>query len=140
MDTDAAASKTVLVIDDDADIRKLLEVNLSHGGFRVITAASGEEGISKLSYKPDAVILDLMMPGCGGMGVLRYVKNLNGALPTIMVLTAHYANHPDAAIVRDDPYVAKFLTKPVDHDWLIGALHSYLGDAPATPGSAGAAA
>lgn len=79
--------KTILVVDDERPMRKLLQEYLTQEGFRVVTAANGQEALYVARYeKPDLIILDLMMPEMDGYGFLRaHSKEHN--TPTI-VLTA----------------------------------------------------
>lgn len=59
--------KKVLVVDDDEGILSLVELLVRTAGFQVTTSMSGEDAIKKLDDRPDCVILDLIMPGCGGL-------------------------------------------------------------------------
>lgn len=70
-------AKTVLIIDDEADIREVATASLQLvGGFTVLTARSGQDGISLVrQQRPDAIILDLMMPEMDGCEVLLQLKN-----------------------------------------------------------------
>ena len=69
-------SKSILVIDDEEDIRELLEYNLTKEGFRVYTQPDGSSGLKVIrERKPDLIILDLMLPGLDGLDVCRIVKN-----------------------------------------------------------------
>jgi CheY-like chemotaxis protein/DNA-binding CsgD family transcriptional regulator len=66
---------TVLVVDDEADIRDIVRINLERDGHRVLTAAGGPEGLELLHReRPDLVILDVMMPGLDGWQVLTSIK------------------------------------------------------------------
>lgn len=80
----------ILSIDDDPDIRDLLESTLSAAGYRVATASSGDEGLSILEAEvPDLVLLDVMMPGMSGYDVCRQLGQLPmDAVPPIVFLTA----------------------------------------------------
>lgn len=67
--------KTVLVVDDQPHIVRLIQVNLEKEGFQVVTAGDGVEGLQKLhALKPDLVILDVIMPRKDGFEVLREIK------------------------------------------------------------------
>ena|SRR5687768_3474339 len=68
-------SKTVLVVDDQPHIVRLIQVNLEKEGFRVATASDGVEGMEKVrELRPDLVILDVIMPRKDGFEVLRDIK------------------------------------------------------------------
>ena len=66
---------TVLVVDDDPVIQKLLQVNFELEGYKVITASDGVEGLARArADHPDAIILDIMMPKMNGLEVARALK------------------------------------------------------------------
>ena len=76
----------VILIDDDDELLELLDEYLRENGFEVKTAASGEEGIERLEEeKFDVVILDVMMPGMGGLETLKIINNDHPYLPVIML-------------------------------------------------------
>lgn len=79
----------ILAVDDDPDLLDLISAALSREGFAVSCAATGEEGLAKVTAGGfDAVILDLMMPGMGGVAALREIKKVAPGLEVI-ILTAH---------------------------------------------------
>jgi CheY-like chemotaxis protein len=106
--------KTLLVIDDDHDIREVAKASLELvGGFAVITAESGPSGVAvALEAKPDAIILDLMMPEMDGQETLAQLKRDPGTacIPVIM-LTAKVTRKQD--MVRGGS-AAGVLLKPFD--------------------------
>ena len=69
---------TVLIIDDDADVRDLLSRMLSDAGFKFDTAKDGKEGLEKLDKNPNLIVLDLEMPRMDGFEFLEnYMKEVN---------------------------------------------------------------
>ncbi len=80
----------VLVVEDEADIRRLIEIKLKASGFAVLTAADGKEGIAKaLDERPEIMLCDVMMPGKDGYAVVREVRQRLGEnAPVILMLTA----------------------------------------------------
>ena len=65
----------ILIVDDESDIRELIRYNLQKEGFQVKTVPSGEEALSAAkAYQPDAIVLDLMLPGIDGLQVCRQLK------------------------------------------------------------------
>ena len=77
----------ILVADDEASIRRILETRLKMVGYEVITAADGEEALEAFQkHNPDLIILDVMMPKMDGYGVTREVRR-NSDVP-IIILTA----------------------------------------------------
>lgn len=80
-------TKTILVVDDDLDLRKLVSSYLKEEGFSVVSAANGREALFVTrEQKPDLIVLDLMMPEMGGYDFIRELGKSSG-LP-IIVLTA----------------------------------------------------
>jgi DNA-binding response OmpR family regulator len=69
------AKPTILVVDDEEDIRELVTLNLRREGYGVVTCETGEQALKQVSTKmPDAIILDLMLPGIDGLEVCRRLK------------------------------------------------------------------
>jgi DNA-binding response OmpR family regulator len=80
----------ILVVDDEPHVRKLVKANLESSGYKVLTAADGEEAIDTVERElPDLVILDLMLPKLDGYAVCRRIREFS-AVPVIM-LTARSA-------------------------------------------------
>jgi two-component system chemotaxis response regulator CheY len=82
--------KSILVIEDEADMREAIETALQNADFHVITAENGQEGIDKaLQHEPDLILLDLLMPVMGGQEVLKKLReHPYGQRAKIIVLTA----------------------------------------------------
>ncbi len=101
----------IVVIEDEPDIRELLEYNLAREGFRVHSTRDGEEGLSLVKREdPDAVLLDLMLPGLDGIEVCRKLKSdpLTRAIPIVMVTAK--GEESDIVLglgIGADDYVAK---------------------------------
>ena len=81
---------TILVVDDEKDIRELVQYNLERAGYRVVTCRDGAEGLKRAQASPpDAVILDLLMPAMDGLNVLRSLRTEPGtATLPVLLLTA----------------------------------------------------
>ena len=78
----------VLVVDDDPDIRRLVSAYLRRDGMEVITAEDGETALMhEATQQPDIVVLDLMLPGIGGIDVLRTIRE-RGTRPVVLVDSA----------------------------------------------------
>src|SRR5579864_5766328 len=76
----------VLVIDDEAAIRDSLRMTLEYDGYEVIGAATGQEGLALAEREaPDLVLLDVKMPGMDGLEVLERLRNMNEALPVVVI-------------------------------------------------------
>ncbi len=107
---------TLLVIDDEKNIREGLAANFELEGYAVKTAASGEEGLDLISKGDiDLVITDLRMPGITGEEVLKHVAATTPGIPVI-VLTGHGSIDSAVDAMRHGAY--DFLTKPLNLDQL----------------------
>ena len=82
------SEKSVLLIDDDESMRRVMEYTLLQAGYRVLTASDGEEGVRLFRQaRPPVLITDIQMPGLSGYDVLRTVKEEN-ADTLVIVVTA----------------------------------------------------
>jgi signal transduction histidine kinase/CheY-like chemotaxis protein len=117
-----ARAGTLLVIDDEAAARELIQRFLVKEGFRVVTAAGGEEGLRLAKeLRPDAITLDVLMPGMDGWAVLSALKADPEVadLPVIMLTIVDEKNLGYALGAAD------YLTKPLDRDRLVAILNKY---------------
>ena len=83
-----ASEKKILFVDDEDDIREVLQIRLESYGYQVMTAGSGEEALQKVQTDhPDLIILDIMMPGMDGLAVLKKLRKDESTsdLPVIML-------------------------------------------------------
>jgi len=113
------AGTTVLIIDDDAAMRDLMERHLASGGFRVVAAANGTDGIRLARQeKPAVICLDVVMPGLDGYDVLKVLKSDSelAEIPVVMV-TMMDDRETGLTIGASD-----YLMKPISKDSLLRAL------------------
>jgi two-component system, OmpR family, KDP operon response regulator KdpE len=100
---------TVLVIEDEEQMRKFVRLALTAQGYRVIEAANGEDGLKQaISYTPDLVILDLGLPDIDGMEVARRLREWSTA-PILIVSARGQESHKVEAL---DQGADDYLTKP----------------------------
>jgi len=130
----------ILLVDDDPDLLKLISLRLTSAGYRVRTAASGDDALASLATaRPGLVITDLKMPGIDGMQLFEAIHRQHPALPVI-ILTAH-GTIPDAVSATQRGIFA-FLTKPFDSQDLLHKVAASLrlsgNEAPGTDAAAGA--
>jgi two-component system alkaline phosphatase synthesis response regulator PhoP len=79
----------ILTVDDEPDVRRLIEIKLKKAGFEVITAADGEEGVEKAKAEnPDLILMDVMMPKMDGYTAVEKIKTEMDPAPLVMMLTA----------------------------------------------------
>lgn len=81
-------AKHILVVDDEIDLREILQCNLENAGYIVDTAASAEEALSILSSKHDLILLDVMMGGMSGYKMAEHLRKVQGNDIPIIFLTA----------------------------------------------------
>ena len=123
----AGGAGTVLVIDDEAVVRELMQRFLSKEGFRVLTAANGEDGLRLArEQRPDAVTLDVMMPGMDGWTVLSALM----ADPDLAHIPVIMLTIVDDKRMGYALGASEYLTKPIDRERLIAVLTKYRRDLP----------
>lgn len=119
---EAGSGSLILVVDDDATVRDLIRRILEKDGFRVAWAAGGEEALRLArELRPDAITLDVMMPGVDGWAVLSALKadpELTD-IPVVMVTIVDDKNLAYSLGASD------YLTKPIDRGRLAAALRKY---------------
>ncbi len=124
MTTTAITTKNILVVDDDPDLLRLMQIRLTAAGYAVTTAESAEQALASLSIvRPGLVVTDLKMSGMDGMALFESIRSANPALPVI-ILTAH-GTIPEAvsAVKRG---VFGYLTKPFDAKVLLAEIERAL--------------
>jgi two-component system alkaline phosphatase synthesis response regulator PhoP len=107
----STAKHKILIVDDEPDIRELIEYNLKKEGYQVYTASNGLEGVAEAKrVLPDLIILDIMMPKMDGIEACRILRTMNEFKNTFMVfLTARSEEYSEIAgfNVGADDYIAK---------------------------------
>jgi two-component system KDP operon response regulator KdpE len=124
------ASRAVLVIEDDSEIRAVLRAGLEVEGYRVIEAATGARGLTELqSHRPDLAIVDLGLPDCDGVEVIRKARGWSPV--PIVVLSARTQEEQIVAALEagaDD-----YITKPFGMRELVARLRVALRHGVRTP-------
>ncbi len=125
--TDAKAR--ILVVEDEEDLASLVEVNLNLAGYDVVVAPTGEDGLRAIrEQEPDAVLLDVMLPGIDGWNVLRTVKEDRSTedLPVVMLT----ALSEERDLIRGHLQGAvEYVTKPFEMRRLLDTVESVLREA-----------
>jgi DNA-binding response OmpR family regulator len=107
----------VLLVEDNEELRQLYKEEFQHNNFEVIEAPDGQLGIDyTLMHRPDIIILDLMLPRQGGLGVLRILRSLpEGKNVPILIMTA-LPNEEYKEIAKDmvQGYFLKTQLKPIE--------------------------
>lgn len=117
---------SILIIDDEEDIRDILKYNLEKEGFKVDVASSGTDGLEKMKLNiPDLVILDVMMPGMDGIEVCESIRSTSDYDQIIIcLLTAR--NEDYSQIAGLDAGADDYVSKPVKPKVLISRINALL--------------
>ena len=109
-------SKRVLVIDDEPSVRRLIEHHLKEENYKILSAENGEKGLRLIDENsPHLVLLDVRLPGIGGIEILQKIKEAHPKLPVIMI-TAYGTVKMAVETMRKGAY--DFLVKPIKPDEL----------------------
>lgn len=113
------AGELILVIEDDASVRTLLDKSLTAKGYRVKCCEDGLVGLTALeSTRPDLIIVDIMMPRLDGMTFVKAIKGLGDTKPIpVIFLTAK--NDPKSMIAGINLGAKFYVTKPFNFDDLL---------------------
>jgi two-component system OmpR family response regulator len=114
----------LLVVDDEPNIRELLSASLRYAGFEVATAPDGQQALAVAEqFRPDLLVLDVMMPGLDGFGVVRRLRQ-NGMHTPVLFLTARDASEDKVTglTLGGDDYV----TKPFSLDEVLARIRAVL--------------
>jgi len=115
----------VLVIDDDPDVRDLMERYLSREGFEVMSAGSGRDGIENIkAFDPDVITLDVLMPVMDGWSVLSELKN-NPETASIPVIMLSMLDELDMSFALG---ASDYLLKPIKRDVLVDTVLKHIRD------------
>ena len=108
--------KRILVVDDEIIIRNLLKEFLSRKGYAVYTAPDGRAAIAEVKeIRPHIVLLDIMMPGMGGIDTLKEIRKIDPRVGVIMVTAIADEELGKRAIALG---ACDYITKPVNFDYL----------------------
>ncbi len=118
---------SVLVADDDRDIRELVSFKLQAAGYDVVTASDGTDALAQvIAHRPDVAVLDVMMPGLSGTDVLRAVRAHPEVGGTRVILLTAKAQEQDVAagfaLGADD-----YIVKPFSPRELLSRVQAVLG-------------
>ena len=121
------AVATVLVVDDDPVIQRLLRVNFEMEGYTVLVASDGLEGLARArSERPDIVVLDIMMPKMSGLDVARTLKSDPDTADIPVMLLSAKAQEADLR-AGDESGADGYLTKPFDPLLLLQRVEELIG-------------
>jgi two-component system, OmpR family, response regulator len=119
-----APEARLLVVDDEPNIRELLSASLRYAGFEVATAADGQQALAMAStFRPDLLVLDVMMPGLDGFGVVRRLRESGRHTPVLFLTARDGAEDKVSGLtLGGDDYV----TKPFSLDEVLARIRAVL--------------
>ena len=120
--------KQVLIVDDEPNIIIPLQYLMEQAGYNVVVAQSGEEALESISkFKPDLILLDIMLPGIDGYEVCEIIRlNPEWSKATIIFLSA---KNGDSDIAKGMVLGAdEYITKPFSNQQVIECVKKWLGD------------
>lgn len=118
-------NKKILVIDDEATIRRVIELKLKKRGYQVITATNGEEGLEMIQgQRPDAVISDIRMPKLDGKSLSEMTNGLKEERPFLTIIMTCSISQDDHNWVTNMKDTI-FMEKPFSPSRLIDHLEQY---------------
>ena len=120
-------SRTILAVDDSISIRQMVKLALNRGGYEVISAEDGNDGLAKArASKADMVITDLNMPGMNGLALIREIRKLPSytGVPIIFLST-----ESDAGLKAEAKQAGAtgWIVKPFQAEQLLAAVRKVLG-------------
>jgi two-component system alkaline phosphatase synthesis response regulator PhoP len=117
------SNRKVLVIDDEAPIRRIVALKLKNKGYQVLTATNGEEGLGLIrSEKPDVVISDIMMPKLDGKNLCQITNTLKATQPFLTIIMTcsigsmeqEWINQMSDTVFMEKPFSPMRLTERID--------------------------
>ncbi len=116
--------KTVMIVDDDEDVRKSVKLILEKNNYEVIMAVSGDDCLKKLkNVKPDLILLDIMMPGTPTPEVIKMIKNTK-----VIIFSVIRTSELEKGRLMKQSNVVDFIQKPFDLNTLLSKVKKTLGD------------
>jgi CheY-like chemotaxis protein len=113
------AQSTILIVEDNADLRRLYAIGLNRHGYKVKLAGNGAEALSRLETEaPDVILLDILMPVMNGLELLDRIGQVRpGAAIPVIVVTGQAKQDE-----RTDDRIAAWLEKPVSLDTIVTTI------------------
>jgi DNA-binding response OmpR family regulator len=116
----------IMVVDDEPDLREMLNLMLLKEGFEIDTAENGADFLEKVDdFQPDLVTLDVMMPGLTTSEILEKLKNKKSNPKIILLTVVRYSNDEKEKILHMGNIV-DYVTKPFEMDQLMYTIQKHI--------------
>ena len=116
----------IMIVEDERDLREMLEIILNKEGYQTDAAANGLELLKKIDvFQPDLITLDVMMPGLTTSEILEKLKDKK-TKPKIIILTVTRYSEEDKQKIYKMGNVVEYITKPFELDDLLNAIKKHL--------------
>ncbi|MBI4363953.1 MAG: response regulator [Candidatus Latescibacteria bacterium] len=123
----------VLVVDDEADLVRILQFGLESMGYQVDTASDGQEGLKKArDTKPDIILLDLMLPKLDGYKVCRLLK-FDERYKNIPIIILSARTQEGDQTLAMEMGANRFITKPYEFTEILSQIETLLKSVPTSP-------
>jgi len=124
-------SKLILIVDDEEDMVKVLELLVKREGFQVDTAMDGQEALQKIEQRlPDLILLDLKMPRVSGLEIIRQLQVGDAAKVPVIVITGVRSDRQTEHLLKQEPNVKAYYSKPANSAILTMNIHTLLKTKP----------
>jgi len=120
-----ATAHTVLIVEDEEDLRELMQTALESRGYAVVTAEEGQDALSKLEHieRPCLVLLDLLMPGMNGWEFYTKMRELPNLVSVPVIVHSSASDRAPAGVTQ-------VIQKPITFDRLLAVVSKYCAAAP----------
>ncbi|MCX8175278.1 MAG: response regulator [Candidatus Micrarchaeota archaeon] len=116
-------AKTIMVVDDEEDIRSTVKTVLEKKGYKVVVAVNGDDCLKKLNKcKPDLILMDIMMPGTPVKEIIPKIKNAK-----IAYLSVVRTGEAEREELLKEKNIVDFIQKPFDIEELLSRIKKILG-------------
>jgi DNA-binding response OmpR family regulator len=120
----------IMIVDDETDLREMLNLMLLKEGFETETAKNGEDFLSKIDdFQPDLVTLDVMMPGLTTREIMEKLKEKTTKPKIILLTIVRYSEEETQKLHQMG--IVDYVTKPFELDNLINMIHNHIPRCPA---------
>ena len=117
----------IMIVDDEPDIREMINLILSKNGYETDMAVDGNEFLKKVdSFEPDLVTLDVMMPGLTTNQILDELDRRGISLKVILVTVVRYEEEEKKNLIENSKYLVDYVKKPFDVEEIVETVKKHI--------------